>query len=342
MSQRADSLSTINTIDVLDQVQPEEFAQILANRTEPVLLRGLVADWPMVKAAQESYASLDAYLRRLYQGATVSVFSGAPEIGGRFFYNESLTGLNFTRSREKLDAVLDMLSRHRDSTPAPSVYVGATTVDNCLPAFRTQNPLEFGDISPLASIWIGNRTRIAAHYDVPDNVACVAAGRRRFTVFPPDQLQNLYVGPIEFTPAGQQISLVDFHQPDLERFPRFRQAMEHARVIDMMPGDAIFIPSMWWHHVESMDTLNVLVNYWWRKSPAYMGPPVDVLYHALLSLRDLPPAQKQAWAGIFEHYIFSDEPALDHIPEPMQGLLGLLDETKARKIRATLLGRLNR
>ena len=94
MSQRADSLSTINTIDVLDQVQPEEFAQILANRTEPVLLRGLVADWPMVKAAQESYASLDAYLRRLYQGATVSVFSGAPEIGGRFFYNESLTGLN--------------------------------------------------------------------------------------------------------------------------------------------------------------------------------------------------------------------------------------------------------
>ena len=73
-----------------------------------------------------------------------------------------------------------------------------------------------------------------------------------------------------------------------------------------------------------------------------MGPPVDVLYHALLSVRDLPPEQKKAWEGIFRYYIFGDESSVEHIPEHMRGFLGHLDETMARKLRATLLGRLNR
>jgi hypothetical protein len=338
----ANSLKTVNAIDTPADVGAGAFTKILAESTVPVLLQGLVADWPVVKSAQESYETLDTYLRRLYRGSTVGVFAGAADIGGRFFYNENLSGLNFERSRQKLDTVLDQLKAQRENPASPSFYVGATTVDNCLPEFRVENALDFGDIGPLASIWIGNRTRIAAHYDLPDNLACVAAGRRRFTLFPPDQMENLYVGPIDFTPAGQQISLVDFHRPDFERFPRFRQALERALVVDMSPGDAIFIPSMWWHHVESLDSLNVLVNYWWRKSPAYMGPPVDVLYHALLSIRDLPPEQKKAWADIFQHYIFSESTSLAHMPESSLGSLGQIDETMARKLRATLLNKLNR
>ena len=73
-----------------------------------------------------------------------------------------------------------------------------------------------------------------------------------------------------------------------------------------------------------------------------MGPPVDVLLHALLSLRDLPLEQKKAWAGIFEHYVFSEDTPLGHIPVASQGFLGPMDEKVARKLRATLLARLNR
>ena len=90
----------------------------------------------------------------------------------------------------------------------------------------------------LASLWIGNRTRTAAHFDLPQNIACVISGRRRFTVFPIGQLPNLYVGPLDFTPAGQAISLVDFHAPDFERYPRFREALRHAQVAELEPGDA--------------------------------------------------------------------------------------------------------
>ena len=329
-------------ISTISRVSPEAFADVLADASEPVLLKGLVSDWPVVAAAHQSHAVLDSYLRQFYQGASVGVISGEAAMAGRFFYNENLTGFNFERSLDKLDRVLDRILEQRGLAAPRSYYVGSTTIDTCLPGFRLENDLDFGDLDPLASIWIGNHSRIAAHYDVPDNIACVAAGRRRFTLFPPEQLENLYAGPLDFTPAGQQISLVDFHRPDFERFPLFRQALDNAFIVDMVPGDTLFIPSMWWHHVESMDSLNILVNYWWRKSPDYMGPPIDVLHHALLSLRGLPAEQKKARQYMLQHYVFSEEVPLDHIPEDSRGSLGELNETLARKLRGLLLNKLNR
>jgi hypothetical protein len=335
-------VSAANACTALTGVGAEEFLRIIADCTRPTLFRGLVSDWPVVQQARISPDAADRYLRQYYRGASVGLFYGESGIEGRFFYNRQMSGMNFDRSMSKLDTVLDRIREHRDRPDPPSFYVGSTTIDTCLPGFRAENDLDFGDRNPLASIWIGNRSRIAAHYDVPDNLACVVAGSRRFTLFPPDQLENLYPGPIDFTPAGQQISLVDFHRPDFVRFPRFRQALEKAIVADMMPGDALFLPSMWWHHVESLDSLNVLVNYWWRESPDYMGRPIDALYHALLSLRDLPAEQKNAWRVFFDHYVFSEDCPLDHIPHKSRGVLGEHDENSARKLRALLLNRLNR
>jgi hypothetical protein len=221
--------------------------------------------------------------------------------------------------------------------------VGSTTIDTALPGFRTHNDLDFGTRNPLVSIWLGNRARIAAHHDLPDNLACVVAGRRRFTLFPPEQLSNLYVGPLDLTPAGQAISLVDFASPDFTRFPRFAQALAHARVAELSAGDAVFIPSMWWHHVESLEAFNALVNYWWRQSPAYMDAPIGALMFAMMTVRDLPPAQRAAWHNLFRHYVFeTDEETVAHIPRGSRRSLGPLTDESAREIRARLLARLNR
>lgn len=311
--------------------------------TQPLVLRGLASEWPMVKASYRSSSDAVDYLRGYYRDATVCAFVGDASAGGRVFYNKDLSGFNYESQMIRFDRVLDMLEQHAGDAEPPMIYVGSTTVDVCLPGFRRDNDVDFGEYSPLASIWVGNRTRIAPHYDLPDNVACSVAGRRRFVLFPPEQLENLYVGPIDFTPAGQAISLVDVRCPDFERFPRFRQALRAARLAELEPGDAILIPSMWWHYVESLDSFSVLVNYWWRKSPSYMGPPVDVLMHALLTIRDLPEAQRQAWKGIFEKYVFdADEAFVEHIPEHRRGVLSPLDERRARELRARLLNRLNR
>ena len=310
---------------------------------EPVLLKGLVANWPAVHAGLQSVENGVEYLRGFYGDATVGAWIGGPEIGGRFFYNDDLTGFNYQPVMVKLGIVLDRLLQHRHDASPPAIYVGSTTVDTCLPGFREHNDVDLGPRRALASIWIGNRTRVAAHYDLPDNLACVVAGRRRFTLFPPAEIGNLYVGPLHLTPAGQPVSLVDFAEPDFETHPRFAEALKNARVAELEPGDALFIPSMWWHHVEALDVFNVLLNYWWRQSPAYMDTPFNALLHALLSLRDLPPAQREAWHAVFRHYVFEvDAATAAHIPEGSRGFLGELDDAAARELRALLLNRLNR
>jgi len=324
-------------------LRPGDLGNEILASTEPLLLRGLVRDWPMVHAGLQSAQAADAYLRRFYRDATVNAMLGAPEIDGRFGYNDDLSGFNFYPVRVRLDTVLGGLEKHAASEPSPTIYVGSTSIEGTLPGFRGENDVDLKGREALASIWIGNHTVIAAHYDLPDNLACVAVGRRRFTLFPPGQQHNLYVGPLDFTPAGQAISLVDFAKPDLARFPRFAQAMEHAQVAEMEPGDALFIPSMWWHHVEALDRFNVLVNYWWRQSPEWMDTPMNALMHALLSVRDLPPAQRQAWADMFRHYVFeADEETASHIPPAARRMLGPIDDNTARAIRAQLLKRINR
>jgi len=336
-------LAAANTIEEIAGTDPQSLSEELLARTQPAVLRGLVSSWPVARAGRESAAATDAYLRRFYKDATVNAMLGAPEIGGRFFYSEDLSGFNFKAVRTKLDTVLDEIARQSKAEIPPAIYVGSTTVDTCLPGFRAENDLALGNRQPLVSIWLGNRTRIAAHHDLPDNIACVVAGRRRFTLFPPEQLENLYIGPLDFTPAGQAISLVDFARPDFTKFPQFAAALQHAQVAELGPGDAIFIPSMWWHHIESLDALNVLVNYWWRRSPAFMDSPMSALMLAILTVRDLPPEQLKAWQNLFRHYVFeADEHTTAHIPPQARRVLGPMDAEAARELRARLLQRLNR
>ena len=330
-------------ITEISDIKVDEALEHVRRVNEPIVFRGLVSDWPLVQKSRVSAAEADSYLRNAYDGSPVTAFVTEKNVRGRIFYTEDLEETNFRQIRTDLGWVLDQVREHEEDPAAPVVYMGSMALAYCLPDIEADNSLSLPGLDASVRIWIGNRSRVAAHYDVLENIACVCAGSRRFTLFPPDQLANLYVGPIDFTPAGQSISLVDFDDPDLDRYPRFAEALEHAQSSELEPGDAIYIPSMWWHHVEGLESLNILINHWWRISPDYLGVPQDALLHAILSIRDLPAEQREAWRGIFDHYVFhADEKSVEHIPAGRRGVLGELDENAARKLRATLRNNLNR
>lgn len=311
---------------------------------EPVVVRGLVADWPLVAAGRDGARALADYLLGFYNGHPVTGYTARAELGGRYFYDAELTRLDFEGERVRLDDYLGRLLAAGEGDDAASFYVGSTDLDQFFPGLTAANPLPQAAFErALRSIWIGNRTTAVAHHDMSNNIACVGAGRRRFTLFPPEQVENLYPGPLAPTPGGQVVSMVDFRAPDLARFPRFAAAIDAAQVAELGPGDAVVYPALWWHQVEALDAFNVLVNYWWNDAPAFMDTPMNTLLHALLSLRDRPASEKAAWRAMFDYYVFGDaaRPAA-HLPAHARGALAPLDELGARRLRAELLRKLNR
>ena len=313
----------------------------------PAVLRGLVSDWPAVRSALSDPADFVRYLAAFDSGHPVDAVLMPPEARGRIAYNAAMDGFNFVRNRLTVASILEHLSRYARFEDPPGVAVQSALVADCLPGFAGENCLPLLDAAVAPRIWIGNRVTVPAHFDESQNIACVVAGTRRFTLFPPEQVANLYVGPLDFAPTGAAMSLAPLAEPDFERFPRTREALAAAEVADLGPGDAIFIPTLWWHHVESLDrTLNVLVNYWWHgalgsveRTPSGM----EALLHALLNIKPMPHALREAWASLFDHYVFgADEETLSHIPEHRRGVLSALSPEASKRMREFLAQRLQR
>mgnify|MGYP003384804975 CR=1 FL=1 len=319
------------------------FEAEIVSAAQPVVLRGQVRDWPLVRAALAGDDRFAEALRALATPVPAEAWFGAPAINGRFGYDEALTGYNFDRRLATIDQLLDLILRQRDD-PAPwAIYGGAMPVAKHVPGFRDQHPMPLidADRHMLVSLWLGNRTKTAAHWDLPQNLACVVAGRRRFTLFPNDEIANLYVGPIDFTLAGQPSSLADIEEPDFARFPRLADAFDHALTADLAPGDVLYVPSLWWHGVRGLDPVGAMVNYWWRDGPARMMTPMLSLKHALMTMNGLPANERAAWRVMFDHYLFSDEPAA-HLPEAARGVLGDLSDEALRQLLAELAAALRR
>ncbi len=307
--------------EITGPIDSERFDALRAEG-RPVVLRGQVADWPAVTAARMGDADIAAYLTREPATRPVGAIAAAPSEQGRFFYTPDLTRLNFVRGSGRLETFMaDLLAAAAMPDP-PAMAVQSEEIASLLPAFARENQLELlPDVA--ARIWIGNRIRVGVHYDAKANVACCIAGRRRFTLYPPDQIAGLYPGPFELTPAGIPVSMVDPMAPDLTRYPRFAEAACHASVATLEAGDAIYIPYGWWHGVESLDPVSILVNYWWAPGqPDGIGSPYDGLLHALMAFRHLPADQRAVWRQMLDYYVFTDGDPGAHLPDHAKGILG--------------------
>jgi len=314
---------------------PDRFRTSVMERCEPALMRGAASHWPMLADGLDGVA---AAFRRFDVGREAEAFVGPPAIDARYNYDEALTGFNFDRVSMPFGKALEIILSTASRPGHDSMYLGSLTAETYLPGIEKTIELPFVPATVRPRVWIGHASTVACHYDTMDNVACVAAGRRRFTLFPPDAIHDLYVGPIDHTLAGQPISLAVGSDPGDPRYPRFEQARGRALVVELEAGDALYVPKLWWHQVEALDDVNVLVNFWWDGFATGPDQPYTTLMLALLAIAERPPAERAAWRAWFDHYVFRpDGHPLAFLPEERHGILRAGTKENYGRIRALVM-----
>jgi len=307
----------------VSDVNAENFQEKVGDHYYPVVMRGLTSAWPIVETGKSSSRQVARQIAEFDAGKRGNLITVPASAAGRMFYNTAQDGMNFGQDSATLSQGLDLMLNREGNAESPNYCFQCVSVKEFLPGFERYLQLPLLGRSNEPHIWIGNEIIVAPHFDEVSNIAVVVAGRRRFTFFPPQQLVNLYIGRIDYTPAGQPISLVDLRNPDLERFPDYPQAYRNALSVELGPGDAVYIPPPWWHHVESLEDFNVLMNFWWTGFDVPSAMTFPMMVHAMIALKHLPPGQKQAWRSFLEHYVFEEngDPG-EHLPEDAKGILG--------------------
>ena len=234
---------------------------------EPVLVRGLFEQSSLL-AALKSSRTLDAKLSVLgehFRDREVDFCVLPPESGGHYLPelvpvlgpgdDVSVRGVPFSAFAQRLKAA---------PTTGEYVYMQDGVI---LPDSRVREALRF-DFLQFANpagvrskFWIGSDGQVFnLHYDDFLNFICMFEGTKRVTMFPPEQLPNMSHAPLDVLCGYAPTTHIQLLKADLEHHPKFRTALEHARVAIVEPGDALVIPPFWWHHVESFSPLHVMVN----------------------------------------------------------------------------------
>ena len=324
------------------------FKEIVPNQ-KPIVIRGFAKKWPLVTAAKSTPNDFVNYLNNFYTGKKASMLVAPPSVNKRFGYSDDMTDVNFLRGEERIDLFLGRLLELIDREVYPAISMQNACINEVLPGLLNENSSDFfTDVEP--GLWVGNEAIVTAHYDSSDNLACAIAGRRRFILFPPEQTCNLYPGSLSATPAGTPVSMVNINEPDFEKYPLFKLAQAEAYSVELEPGDAIFIPMIWWHQVESLEKVNALMNYWWNGASAKNAVPpsaTDSLWLAVLAMRNLSQKQRDAWRCMFDHYVFhhdldAESHPRSYIPVHQQQILGELSAKDVRKVKDYFITKLSK
>lgn len=303
-------------------VTRERFENEVLSGYEPVVMRGVVKDWPLVAQGRTGLEPCLQYLMGFDKGEAVDALLAKPEPMRAFSYKPGLEGFNFMHDKRPYAALFEQLWRYSHFPDPPALAAQSALVSTALPGLELANRLPLLDAEVAAPrIWIGNRATVPAHFDDSHNIACVAAGRRRFTLLPPQCAPMLYLGPPDYAPTPAPMSVVpNLQTADPARYPLVAEALKHAHVAELEPGDAIYMPPLWFHQVEALAPhLNILMNYWWRPDAA-PGRRDDLhmaaMRLAMLALRHLPEGEREGWRALFGHYVFGAQgEQLAHIPE---------------------------
>lgn len=111
-------------------------------------------------------------------------------------------------------------------------------------------------------IWFGPEGTVSPlHYDKKENFLCQVIGWKRVVLVRPGDSEFVYPYEGEMMSNTSRLDLTT--DIDTEEFPLAARA--HRQTVLIGPGEMLFIPYGWWHHVRSL-TPSISVSFWWNKT----------------------------------------------------------------------------
>jgi hypothetical protein len=145
-------------------------------------------------------------------------------------------------------------------------------------------------------------------------------GAKRVILFSPADFGCLYPFPMHH-PCDRQ-SQVDLYAPDLSRFPRFRAARPLEAILQ--PGEVLYLPQYWWHHIENLDEACVSLNFWFKDcaKPEKVVLPLSASQHLAmrrniekLVAQKLGATKAQLVLPLLASHTDAEQPAESAVPE---------------------------
>lgn len=237
---------------------------------EPVILTGCMDDWALLRElkARSTVEQKLAVLGSLFGEKPVSYHRLPAHLGGHYHFDtKNLETVTFggPSGDVPFDAFAQQLLRSLRGESQDSVYLQSHFVEPGSPLRAALGPTVLPYLSEAEEfprLWMGSPGQVVnLHYDDFVNFLCMLEGTKRVVLFSPDLLPFMYHAPFDRMLNQAMASHVRLLEPELERYPLFRQALREAQVAHIQPGEVLLTPPMWWHHVESFG-LNVMVNNW--------------------------------------------------------------------------------
>ncbi|MGG1948161.1 cupin-like domain-containing protein [Trinickia sp. NRRL B-1857] len=236
---------------MIARVSSSEFSSRFFEQGQPAIITDALADWQL-----DTRWTPDALARMATDRRIVS--SRADD--GRYRFAPSDEGAQSNVFENSEVEFGEAARRLLDPDDGDTVYVMQQSIPEKLPELleHVVVPPWITGQHPAINLWFGRRTATQLHFDHSNNFFAQLYGTKEFTLFAPADSEHLY--PYHHDSATSHLSYVDLDDPELDKHPRFARAV--ADRFTMQPGDLLFLPAFWWHHVRAPGVA-VSVNFWW-------------------------------------------------------------------------------
>ncbi|KAI4481546.1 hypothetical protein M0802_013957 [Mischocyttarus mexicanus] len=216
----------------------------------PVIITDSMKHWNALNLWQD----ID-YLNKIAGSRTVPI-----EIGSRYTeedWSQSLiTFSEFLQSHIIKDTSqkVGYLAQHQLFDQIPELQNDIVIPDYCSFSDKEDVEAELPDINA----WFGPAGTVSPlHFDIKNNLLCQVFGYKRIFLYNPSDSINLY--PYD-TKLLNNTAQVDPLKPDYSKWPNFKKAKGFMCYLG--PGEMLYIPPKWWHHVTALTT-SFSVSFWW-------------------------------------------------------------------------------